>query len=128
MFVVSVLVFSCKGQDDEFMEFYDPDEGSPVEAEGLIHREPARESSFNDFEQPMESESDDSNHESILEIEPDDEEFEGYIPRKVESENSDSSSNKPLLKVAKVSYFCFKMFHFPATLIYLLVYNVFHWS
>ncbi|KAL5961139.1 Coiled-coil domain-containing protein 47, partial [Taenia solium] len=126
IFVASILVLSCKAQDDEFMEFYDPDE---VEAEGLIHREPVRETSFNDFEQPMGNESDDLDHESIREIDPDDEEFEGFIPRKVESEIGDSTPNKPLLKVAKVpptfrslEHYIFEMFFLAFIFLYLVNY------
>lgn len=108
-----------------------------VEAEGLIHREPVRETSFNSFEQPLENEPDDLDHDvcsdllylfnqirkfllkldfplkqSIQEIEPDDEEFEGFISRKAESESGDSTPNKPLLKVAKVSFVCCKVLNF----------------
>ncbi|EUB58525.1 Coiled-coil domain-containing protein 47 [Echinococcus granulosus] len=126
LFVAFALVVPCKAQDDEFIEFYDPDE---VEVESLIHREPVRDMSFNDFEQPMENESEDLDHESIRGIEPDDEEFEGFIPRKAESESGDPTSNKPLLKVAKVpptfrslEHYVFEMFFLAFIFLYLVNY------
>nr|CDS30926.1 coiled coil domain containing protein 47 [Hymenolepis microstoma] len=100
---LSLLIIStCKAQeDDEFMEFYDPDE---VEAEGLKYREPAREDLPNEFEMPLENDSQLSAEESTDDdFEPDDEEFEGYIPRaKVAPEKPVANSQKPQLKVATV--------------------------
>ncbi|VUZ44439.1 unnamed protein product, partial [Hymenolepis diminuta] len=101
--LLSFLLFSaCKAQeDDEFMEFYDPDE---VEAEGLKYREPAREDLPNEFETPLENDSRSSTEElNVDDFEPDDEEFEGYIPRtKVMPEEPAVGSEKPQLKMANV--------------------------